>query len=231
MFPKVSPIIFMSKKDASVITGGLTQTSKMPCKSFSLPTVACVTGSKMAKITGSICSECYAEKGFYKLYQNTVEPSQHARLVEVWHAMADSEAAQLWISAMVASIGKDTYFRWHDSGDLQGLAHLELIAAVAISTPNCAHWLPTREIAMVKQYIEKHGALPTNLMVRVSAVYFDEPVKLPASLLGVKNIGVSNVHKKGAPLGTACAAPSQNGECRDCRACWHDIGAISYAAH
>lgn len=228
---RIIPIVQMTKKAAAVINGGLSQTSKMPCKSYSLPTVACQTGFKMAAIPGTVCSECYANKGFYSMYAASIEPGQHARLTEVLHAMEDTEAADLWVSAMVASIGTDAYFRWHDSGDLQGVAHLELIAAVALASPHCRHWLPTREVGMVKEYVAKHGALPENLMVRLSATHFDVAVKTPASLQGVANVATSNVHKKGPALGTACAAPSQDGECRDCRACWHDAGAISYAAH
>ena len=56
---------FFSRKDAATIVGGLTQTSKMPGPSYSLPTAACHTGWRMAQIPGSICSKCYANKGFY----------------------------------------------------------------------------------------------------------------------------------------------------------------------
>jgi hypothetical protein len=213
--------VIMLKKVADSIHAGLSQTTKMPCKSYSLPTIACKTGFKMAQIKGSICSTCYANKGNYKMYANNIEPAQHARL--------DSLADPLWIDAMVASIGSDAYFRWHDSGDLQSLEHLEKIATVAQLTPKTRHWLPTREYAIVKQYIEKHKALPKNLMVRLSAMYVDKPVTIPASLKNVKNVTVSNVHTK-KPIGKQCAAPSQNGECRDCRACWTSQ-TISYSIH
>ena len=224
-------IIPIAKAAARTVCGTLTQTSKMPCKSMSLPTESCITGFKMAQIKGSICSSCYADKGFYNVYQNTIKPSQFARLDAVHQAMADAFQAELWVSGMVSLIGADSHFRWHDAGDLQGLAHLELIAAVCESTPNCDHWLPTREYAIVKQYIAKHGALPRNLMVRLSAMYPDQPVKIPASLVGVPNITASNVHTHGKPVhGTRCAAPDQNGECRDCRVCWSNT-VVSYELH
>ena len=120
------------------------------------------------------------------MYANKIEPAQHARL--------DSLSDPLWVDAMVAHIGNDSYFRWHDSGDLQGLGHLEKIAAVAVATPNCKHWLPTREYSMVKSYIAKHGALPGNLIVRLSAMHVDKLVTIPASLQGQANVTVSNVH-------------------------------------
>lgn len=174
---------------------------------------------------------CYADKGFYVMYQNTIKPAQFARLDAVWQAMASEDSAQAWLSGMAALIGKDKYFRHHDSGDLQGLAHLELIAQLATLTPSCQHWLPTREYGIVKAYIEKHGQLPANLIVRLSAMYPDQPVKIPASLQGHANITASNVHTPGAQIhGHACQAPAQNGACADCRACWSGQ-TVSYAMH
>ena len=216
-----SKVIFMRKAEANAVCGTLTQTSKMPCKSYSLPTEACQTGYKMAQIKGSICSACYANKGFYRAYESTIKPSQFARL--------DSLTNPHWIDGMVNLIGSDSFFRWHDSGDLQGVDHLEKIARVAQLTPNTRHWLPTREYGMVKAFIAKHGALPENLIVRLSAMYPDKPVKVPLSLQGVANVAVSNVHT-GKPMGTACNAPNQNGACNDCRLCWTGE-TVSYALH
>lgn len=222
-------IIPISKIDAKAICGTLTQTSKMPCKSISLPTESCVTGFRMAQIEGSICHSCYANKGFYSMYQNTIKPAQFARLDAVIQAIERPENASLWVSGMVSLIGTDKFFRWHDAGDLQGLSHLELIASVCQATPGTMHWLPTREYGTVKDYVAKHGALPANLIIRLSAMYPDQPVKIPASLQGIKGITASNVHTD-KPMGAACNAPSQNGECRDCRLCWTDA-IVSYAMH
>lgn len=224
-------IIPITKKDAQTVCGSLTQTSKMPCKSSSLPTESCQTGFKMAQIPGSICASCYADKGFYAVYANTIKPAQFARLDAVWQAMQDPDAAALWVSGMVSLIGADLYFRHHDSGDLQGLAHLELIAQLATATPHCQHWLPTREYGIVKEYISNHGALPSNLIVRLSAMYPDQPVKIPASLRGHANITSSNVHTPGAQIhGHACQAPANNGACGSCRVCWSGE-IVSYEIH
>jgi hypothetical protein len=212
----------LTKAQAAAITGGITRTSKMPCASYSLPTIACQTGYRMSQVKGSVCSHCYAQKGFYMKYAYNVEPAQHARLV----ALADP----LWIDAMVTLIGTDRYFRWHDSGDLQGVEHLELIAQVCEQTPHCRHWLPTREYGMVAAYIAQHGELPANLVVRLSAMFADKPVKVPASLQGVPGIAVSNVHTD-QPIGQMCVAYTQQGKCGDCRACWDRSTAVSYPLH
>jgi len=176
----------------------------------------------MRAIAGSICADCYAEKGNYRKYQNNIEPAQHARLVSI--------TDELWVDAMVVSIGTDAYFRWHDSGDIQDIEHLEKIAAVARATPNCMHWLPTREYGIASAFTAQFD-IPKNLIIRLSAMFTDKPVVVPASLKNVAGIAVSNVHSKTA-IGTACNAPKQNGECRECRACWsRKVAAVSYSIH
>jgi len=187
----------------------------------------------MAKVAGSICASCYADKGLYAAYANTIKPAQFSRLDAVWQAMENHEYAQGWISGMVAMIGRDAFFRWHDSGDLQGLAHLELIADVCRATLGTRHWLPTREYGTVKEFIAKHGrdAIPGNLTIRLSAMYADCAVEIPASLRDIRNITASNVHTPGAIVhGMACNAPAQGGACKDCRACWTDA-VVSYELH
>ena len=212
----------MNKKQAHQVHGGLTQTTKMPCQSYSLPTIACITGFRMREIANSICAMCYAEKGNYRKYSNNIEPVQHARLVSI--------TDELWVDAMVVSIGTDAYFRWHDSGDIQSIEHLEKIADVAKRTPNCMHWLPTREYGIVSAFTAQFD-IPDNLIIRLSAMFTDKAVIVPASLQNVKGIAVSNVHSI-KPIGTACNAPKQNGECRSCRACWNrKVLAVSYSIH
>jgi len=66
-------------------------------------------------------------------------------------------------------------------------------------------------------------------------MYPDKKVVIPTSLQGIANVTVSNVHTsdvslKSNDLGKACAAPKQDGECRDCRLCWSDTP-VSYAMH
>lgn len=214
----------MTKKQAAAIHGGLTVTTKMPCTSYSLPTLACHTGFRMSQIAGSICADCYANKGNYWKYQNNIEPAQMARL----ESLTDS----LWVDAMVVSIGADKHFRWHDSGDLQNVEHLELIAEVCRRTPHCKHWLPTREYGMVGAFCAQYD-IPENLTIRLSAMFIGKPVVIPASLRGIPGITASNVHESEAAIsGQACIAPSQNGECRDCRACWdRAVPAVSYHQH
>jgi hypothetical protein len=182
----------------------------------------------MAQIPGSICFDCYAMKGHYHMYANNIQPAQHAR----YEAMLYDPA---WCDAMVASIINDLYFRWFDSGDIPSLEALERIVEVCVRTPHTLHWLPTREYAMVKAYITKHGrdSLPDNLIIRLSAMYPDRPTVVPASLQGVKNVLTSNVHTKGhLPTGSECGASKRGGQCGPCRDCWDlTVEAVSYPKH
>ena len=61
------------------MVGSLSDTSKMPGKSWGINADHCKTGFKLAKIAGTICSVCYAQKGFYTLYP-AVKRAQDTRL-------------------------------------------------------------------------------------------------------------------------------------------------------
>ena len=105
----------MNKKEAKEITGSLTQTSKMPGKSYSLPAWECKTGSKLRKIKGSVCASCYALKNNYVRYK-AIKIAQYNRLEAIKHPY--------WVHAMIIQIKGQKYFRWHDAGDVQDLKHL-----------------------------------------------------------------------------------------------------------
>ncbi len=221
----------LTLKAARAITGGgLGFPSKMPGTSYGLPAQACLVGSRLASIPGSVCHGCYALKGNY-LYPS-VETSQSRRLASI--------ANPSWTMAMVtllehgrkhgAGHGKlrrrIRYHRWHDSGDLQSVAHLTKIAAVAAATPRIKHWLPTRETKIVLDYVNAGGVIPSNLVVRISATMVDGPAtrQWPTT---------SGVHSGAKPSsGRACPAPKQGNKCGNCRACWsRDVEHVSYHKH
>ncbi len=206
---------------AKEITGGLSRTSKLECGSFSLSAFDCVTGSKLAKIKGSVCNKCYARKNSY-LYPS-VKTAQAKRIKNLNHPN--------WAGAMVKliriqALENDTnLFRWFDSGDLQK-GMLARIVEVCKLTPEIKHWLPTHEAGMLTKDIEKLGGkLPDNLIIRLSASMIDG--KPPKSWSHT-----STVHKESTPVDFLCKAKEQGGKCLDCTACWNkDIKNISYMQH
>jgi len=214
--------MFKTKSQAAEFVGGLSQPSKMPGKSFGFSAKLCPTGSVLRDVEGSTCHKCYALKGAYT-WRSTVaaHARRYTRLVEALHNTITADA---WVDAMTKLLEGEEYFRWHDSGDIQRLEHLELIARVANSTPGVQHWLPTREYKLVREFL-KVSSKPVNLVIRLSAQMIDaEPPR------GFDN--TSTVHKRSKAHGHDCPARFQNNECGNCRACWDvNVANVSYPAH
>jgi len=206
----------MLKKEAKLIVGGLSKPSKMPGFSLGLPAWECKTGSKLRNVKGSVCSNCYAMKGFYTVYPE-VKAAQYRRLEAITNP--------LWVQAMTKLIEGSEVFRWHDAGDIQNLLHLENIMQVVKATPDTKHWIPTKEKQIVKQYLKKFETFPNNIVVRVSgAMVNGKPL--------VSFPNTSTVSSNGKAYGHECPAPTQGGECRDCRACWsRDVQNVTYHQH
>ena len=199
----------MNTKEAWQLVGGLSKPSKMPGWSIGIPAKECKTGKKLRQIKNSVCEGCYALKGCYVF--KVVQEAQYKRLEAISHPD--------WVLAMATLINskKPDVFRWHDSGDVQDVQHLEKIFEVCRLTPGKRHWMPTRE-AWIKDHME---AAPANLVVRFSSPMIDQgPVKSWAN--------TSTVSTKSR----SCPAPDNNNECGSCRACWDPlVKNIEYGKH
>ena len=199
----------MNKKEAKAITGGLSAPSKMPGPAYNLPATACITGAKLVKVPGSVCAGCYALKGRYRF--TNVQQALRRRL--------ESLDKPYWIHAMVVLIDKAPYFRWHDSGDLQGAWHLKNIFEVCKRTPDTMHWLPTRETGMLK--LMDPDIVPPNLIIRLSG-----------HMINGKNSTFWPWTSPVSTEGKTCPAQDQGNQCRDCRACWdRTISNVTYPKH
>ena len=200
---------------ANALVGGLSAPGKMPCRSFSISAFLCQTGGRLAAIAGSVCEKCYARKGRYAFAN--VQAALTRRMTVLARALADNEFRAEFISAMAFLIARNPYFRWHDSGDLQSVAHFKLICDIARATPDTMHWLPTKEPRFVK------GDIPSNLIVRVSAPHIDQPApKGPTHTSTV-------VSDKSA---ATCRAFERQGKCGPCRACWDTkVANVAYFKH
>jgi hypothetical protein len=183
----------------------------MPGFSYNLPATRCITGAKLVKIPGSVCSGCYALKGRYRF--PNVKDAMQRRLDSINHP--------LWIKAMATSIleTKTGFFRWHDSGDLQSLDHLKKIFEVCNLTPGIQHWLPTRETSIIACI--QADEVPKNLIIRLSAHKVDGK----ASTFWPWTSTVVTSEK-------TCPAAEQGNKCLDCRACWdRTIPNVAYGKH
>ena len=128
-----------------------------------------------------------------------------------------------WVEAMTTLVTwysrKVPFFRWHDSGDLQGAEHLKNIFEVCNSTKQVQHWMPTREVKLLT--LLDPEVVPKNLIIRVSSHMIDQgPVNFwPHTSTVVQ-------------AGKTCPAAEQGNACGDCRQCWDkDISNVAYPKH
>jgi hypothetical protein len=207
----------MLVKEAKEIVGGIGNPSKMPGKAYGLPAAACKVGTALRQVKDSVCASCYAfGRGRYAMAP--VLAAQYRRL--------DSLAnLPLWVEAMVTIIkGRQEWFRWHDSGDLQSWAHLLAIVSIAKQCETTNFWLPTKEKALVIRHLKEVGKFPANLLVRLSGAMVDgKRPDFPHT---------SSVSSAGDAQGHQCPAPQQGGICGDCRACWNrSVHNVTYHIH
>ena len=219
---------FPTIKSAKEIVYNISKPSKMPGDSYGLPSSSCKTGSKLKSVEGSICFGCYAadnwewakQTGRYTNYAfANVKKANQERL----KAISD----KLWVPAMVSIIRKrkNTFFRWHDTGDIQSIEHLENIAKVCRATPEIKHWMPSREYDMIRKWRTQYNQ-PSNLCIRSSAHMIDK--------FAPKDMGPSSMVFKETEPSTVfeCEAYKRDAECGDCRACWDkEVSVVAYKYH
>ena len=204
-------------KQASQIVGGYTKVKKLNTISWSISAKECITGSKLRLIKNTVCSTCYALKGNYVRFSKNIEPVMKKRLESINNIN--------WVNAMIyimqnqKAVVSSGLFRWHDSGDIQSLNHLNKIVQIAKLTPNVKHWLPTKESNLIQNYKQP---IPKNLVIRLSGSFIDaKPPKY-------KNTSTVVSDKDNA----TCKAFENNGQCLDCVMCWDDsIKNVSYLNH
>ena len=199
----------MKTSEAWALVGGLSKPSKMPGFSIGLPAKECKTGSKLRQVKGSTCYNCYALKGCYVF--KVVQDAQYKRLEAI--------KSPLWVAAMTILINskKSKWFRWHDSGDVQDLQHLNKIYDVCRLTPGIKHWMPTRE-AWIMDHVSR---APDNLIIRFSVPMIDQE---PAGSWPNTSTVVT--------AGATCPSSKQGNQCLDCRNCWNKkIKNVSYGKH
>ena len=213
---------FKNIKEAEASVGNLSRPSKMPSYAWSISARRCNTGSKLAKVKGSVCYNCYALKGRY-MFNNTQDALE--RRYNAW-----ANDRERWVDAMIylmhnkQHIVNTGHFRFFDSGDIQGSAMLDDINTVAWASPTIRFWLPTKEYKLVRDYDKE---IAPNLIIRVSAPTVDKEFS------GYTHIStVYNKDNIDTAKGVVCPASKQDNQCGSCRACWSDkVSEVSYIAH
>lgn len=148
---------------ATTMVGSLSESDKTGITTGT-PTMGCRVGGKR-------CNKCYAKNtenampGYYKnawnhLRQLGTNPTLHA-------------------SALAYLLAKNPEYRGNMGGDYQNVSHMAHALSVAAASPNTHHWLHTKEVPDIVQYLsqfekfspEWHNAIPENVMMRFSQPY------------------------------------------------------------
>ena len=221
---------FESIKQAMPYVVSLSKPGKMETFGYSTSALDCKQGSKLHEIKGTVCEHCYARKGRYAF--TDVKECLDKRMDKILNE-------PYWTDAMIYILnhkrikGKPlTIFRWHDSGDLQSMEHFRKIIEIARMTPTITHWLPTKEIKLMKEFEKTKEKLPKNLTVRVSAFMINgKTVKIKGMTTSV----VITNDRMGKMPGLDCPVysdPKHGKKCGDCTACYEKtIRNINYLQH
>ena len=199
----------------------LSKPSKMPGYSINRDARLCHTGSKLRKVKGSTCENCYACKGRYNM-PNVIDAMARR---EVFFNALD------FVPRMVAllhskRVVKHPEFRWFDSGDVDSVPMGLNILDVCDATPHLQHWIPSREYGIWAKVL-KLRKLPDNVTLRMSATMIDG---IPAG--SWENTSTVNSKAMAGHIGHRCPAPQQGNKCADCRACWdRTIENVAYIEH
>jgi hypothetical protein len=218
-----------SIKQAEENIGGLSNTSKMPALSTGISVDHCDNGSVLIEVDGSACFGCYADGGRYNM------PNVKDALAKRFDKY--KENSELWICSIVYILRNSKlmqrvpFFRWFDSGDLIDFDHLIAIYTVVANTPTISHWLPSKEWNLIKMV----STLP-NLVTRLSSPFKNKPFKpnhTPTHSVVLTQAEFDRTIDKADETGIFyCPAYSQDGECKDCRACWNpEIECVAYRFH
>ncbi len=209
----------------------LTQTTKMPGPSWSLP-----AHHSCPRANGSICDSCYASKGCYRF-----RGTRHAQAVRFrWtvESMRTQAGRQHWIRTIISAVrdARCRYFRIHDSGDMFSTAYAECWFEICRRLPEVRFWIPTRAwqtpagplpvFDPLLNTLRKLASLP-NVAVRPSALNFGDQAPVVAGLHAGSTAAMPDAFRA-----HQCPAHLQGNRCGDCRVCWEEKSTpIAYQKH
>lgn len=198
---------------------GLSTNNKMPCYTISLSERAsCPRGGKLAKVPGTICSNCYAAHGADAWAPAINAKARRFALMQL--ATQNEYARRLVIEAFEIALTGEVEFRFHSSGDLFSDKYAALVAEICEQNKHVSFWIPTRESKQVHRFEHLE-----NVAIRVSDDMVNQQTNKHSGL-------TSGAHTGNNGRGHICPAMDNGGACGDCRACWSkDVKHVSYKLH
>jgi hypothetical protein len=218
--------------------------SKMPGFVFSASAHYCKTGSALHGVEGSVCENCYALKGNFAYTNVVMGLTLNSIGIAFYEAMQDYNVWTVALAELIKrrcvikeikddegniiAIEDNTWFRFHDSGDIQSMLHLKAINDICLLNPSVKFWLPTREGKFVKEFL-KTNKVATNLCIRISAHMVGKKASDFGTGLPTSTVSYNESEHK-------CIAPKQGGACdgeiMNCRNCWDPtIPNVDYPQH
>lgn len=217
---RVDEIALKMAKTGNVVK--LSDTAKLGVKSWSLQAYnTCPASMDGNGELVDACRGCYAVSGNYR-FSNVKATREYNR--QIW-------TNENFVADFVRVLDTERYFRWFDSGDMYSLGLANKIYEIMKATPHVKHWLPTRMYKLKKFHdvIVRMQSLP-NVVVRLSSDNIDGTLvnsKLVSTNSTILPESLINSHD-----GFICPAYSQEGKCKDCKACYSkDVETVAYVAH
>jgi hypothetical protein len=137
-----------------------------------------------------------------------------------------------WVASFVRTLEERNIrrFRWFDAGDVQGAEHLGKILDICTLTPQCCHWLSTREVGIVQRVLSER-AIPDNLNIRISADYIND-VNRAAPVPGCTLALVVTDVTTGVWNCPATFTDRHTCRANRCRRCWsRSVPIVAYKLH
>jgi len=219
----------------------LTNTSSMPCRSWSLPAERSCPASKLSVTKlgdNAVCNSCYALKGFYRMAN--VKGAQSERFDWLQDSLI-ADGGREFIEVMTSLILQDVaergepIFRVHDSGDLFNAVYVKAWAIICEGLPDVQFWFPTRShvLPALLPHIQALAAL-SNVTVRPSALQFDAPPPVVSGLAAgttvIRSLPVLD-SLQGVSLCPKTDPRDGRTACDDCRQCWEGSMSVAYLEH
>ena len=160
------------------------------------------------------------QKGNYH-YPNVKAPREHNLSL-----LDNLEQWAFDMQALIRMTNTTGFFRWHDSGDIQSLAHLLAIVDIAKAMPDIRFWIPTKEKGILNQFKRLGHSVPDNLVIRLSMAMINQAPNNSAWHL------TSTVTDNGETYGAQCNSNKTGGKCLTCRTCWDSsVTNVNYSKH
>jgi hypothetical protein len=202
---KVKPVIHITKGEfktemlMSISTNTLTNPKCIETQNKIAEKRAC--GVKC----GNVCGYCFSYISL-KTYKQLMVPALQRNSVALSSGIVADADLPLINSAI---------FRFQSHGDLINLNHLVNLVNIAVKNPHVVFGLWTKRTEIMKQYVKKHGVLPSNIIKIYSNPAIDKVmVNVPAGYDKVFNAVTGNYIEAGK------AKVNCSGQCVACRKCY-----------